>query len=317
MSTVVRSAVIGGVLALSALIAGPVHAAGKGAEAAKAPTMTVIGAQATQAVGVNSRGQVAVAAGVGSRSYIWEGGKVTQLPERFVPVAINEKGHVAGNIHYDDAPFYQAAIWRDNVLTPLSTRPFDLYASGMNDRDEVIGHEPFDDLGKVHAFVWRGGPVTELATPAGSESVATDINNKGEIVGFTSETVAGPRQAVIWRDGVRTALGAGVIYATGINERGEVAVDTYIDKRSRIGVWRNGRVRFVAAAESATTADINDRGDLAGTVDGGPQPSVAFRTSGTAVRDLGFGRGNAINNAGTVVGQYEPAEGGFFAAIWK
>lgn len=314
MSTVVRAAVIGGVLALGALIAAPAHAA----EATEATTMTLIGTEGTQAVGVNSRGQVAVDAQSRSNSYIWHRGKVTPLPDRFSPVAINEKGHVAGNIRFGDVePFYQAAIWRDGKLTVLSTERKSLYATGMNDRDEVVGEGPVGDRSLDRAFVWRNGTVTDLDTPAGFDSYAKDINNKGEIVGFTRDGVPGPRQAVIWRGGVRTALGAGITYAAGINDRSEIAVTTFRDNRTRAGVWRRGVVTLMDAPNYADAAGINERGDVTGWITRSPSDVAAFRWRAGKMRELGPGSGYGINNGGQVVGQYEPAEGGFYAATWS
>jgi probable HAF family extracellular repeat protein len=312
MGTVLRTAVLGGALMLGASVAAPAHAAD-----IRPPALTVIGGESTNAVAINSRGQVAVAARADGQSFIWDKGRITNLPSRFVPVAINDKGHVAGNVEVGDAPYSRAAIWRDGALTMLGPDQQRLSALALNDRDEVVGYGEFDDARMDHAFVWRSGTLTELDTPATYETVATAINNNGDIVGSMRAEIAGERHAIRWRDGQRSSLGDGITWASGINERGEISVDTFLSGRDGIGVWRDGVLRPIATTAAPRSAGINEHGDIAGTIIHTWYDREAIRSSHGSERRFGPGQGSAINDAGTVAGRYEPKESYSYAAIWK
>jgi probable HAF family extracellular repeat protein len=107
-----------------------------------------------------------------------------------LPIAFNDDGEVVGAAAFQDHPF-DAAIWKDSVVTDLGTLPGDCFSQAfvMNSRGQIAGNSATCDGNTIRrAALWEDGEVfdlNELIPPTSSlllvESNA--INDRGEIAG--------------------------------------------------------------------------------------------------------------------------------------
>ena len=177
-------------------------------------------------------------------------------------------------------------------------------------------------------FIWRRGRVVaELNTPdpAYPYLTALGINNRSEVVGAIATTDPGSAfggfRGFVWRRGHFTVLGplpstGGNTVGVAMNDWGEVAgysQDSDVDIFLTAFRWYRGR--FVElpnpAANSAGAVDINNRGQVVGTIsrdglgllfDGyvwSRKGSVHFLDSLSGVRGMAP---RAINDRGQIVG---------------
>jgi probable HAF family extracellular repeat protein len=143
--------------------------------------------------------------------------------------------------------------------------------------------------------------VTDLGTLGGTFSFATGINNKGWVDGFSNLSGDTTQHAFLWRDGVMTDLGAlggpnsGVsFWGRRPNERGEVAGAAQTSTPDPTGedycafinnffseppapfvclpfVWQDGVIiPLPTLGGNGNAAQVNNRGQVAGQVDGMP-----------------------------------------------
>ncbi len=175
------------------------------------------------ATGINDRGQAIGISGIcdqavgrytAAHAVIWENGRVSDIggsqfdaPYWNTPMAINERGDVAGFAGTPgdiDANLLRAFIWtrRDGVrfLPPL---PGHVYseARGLNDRRQAVGISCSADFSDCRAVLWEKGFVSDLkALIPGYTGVLTsaqDINDEGEITGRAFDPVANKRLAFL------------------------------------------------------------------------------------------------------------------------
>ena len=128
----------------------------------------------SHAVAINDRGQIVGTnssyfdASDGSRSFLWQKGKMTDL----------------GTL-----PGYRATLVHD-----------------INERGQVVGESYLRYANyawrKPHAFIWENGKMTALDTlPGGKECGAVGLNESSQIVGWCAITTKGEypdRHAVLW-----------------------------------------------------------------------------------------------------------------------
>jgi uncharacterized membrane protein len=141
------------------------------------------------ALGINNRGWLVGVKDVGfdvshAKGVLWRKGRVTLL--KMQPVAINERGEIAGNIPITEDTG-RACVWRRGRVTFLSEQISHAYA--LNDRGAVVGER--DDPASSHparAALWRRGRAYDLNRCVGLPAnwvlqSATGINDKGWIIG--------------------------------------------------------------------------------------------------------------------------------------
>ena len=134
-----------------------------------------------------------------ARAFIWDNGKVTELP--LVPngvtakgEAINERGYVAGEgrVFLDDGKTMavQSFLWADNQMTNLGTLPGTTFARarGINDQNRIAGYCHNAGLVDLAPFIWQDGLMTNINDLLPSDSqltvyLAQGINNAGQIAG--------------------------------------------------------------------------------------------------------------------------------------
>ncbi len=151
--------------------------------------------------------------------------------------------------------------------------------------------------------------IHDLGTLGGSTSQAVAINDRGQVVG-SSAASDGSIHAFFWDQRTRGSnrrgmqdLGPGE--AVDVNDIGEVVGND----AGRVFVWgpRTGRRDLgTLGGINARATDLNDRGQIVGSVDvndGAIVESHAFRWDPRrGFRDLGVGTATAINESGQVAG---------------
>jgi uncharacterized membrane protein len=208
--------------------------------------------------------------------------------------------------------------YRAEVLQAEGVRSDFITGLGMNDLGQVTGavrFSPVDDS-TGRAFVWSNHELRVLEPLGGMRSAGTAINNRGDVAGAFFPPDASHAAPFLYRNGRVERIGDPFIGtsdlgdARALNERGQVVWEL---NTSTAMIYQNGRSRVLLpdATQASTLGDINDRGQVVGTLfnDGGTCCSHGFVWRGGQVRqlaDFGFGSSaSAINNRAQVVGSGE------------
>ena len=246
----------------------------------------------SEAAGINASGLAVgwYSGSAGSQAVVWntQTGQATPLDNGGLRgsygLAINNAGQVAGNtLLQDGTGRYQSrvVVWTSGVPTILD---YGGRAYGINDQGQAVGYSGDDGhYGTVvRPTVWSGAGTGAGLTPLGYVSnLALAINNAGVIVGQT------------W-----PPLDAG--------------------EETRALLWQGGTVTDLGAGAAN---DINDAGQIVGTLDG---LGAALWESGTAINLNHFVSGTGwtlqsatgINEEGWIVGSgYNQAVGDYQAYL--
>ena len=139
-----------------------------------------------------------------------------------------------------------AFLWQNGVMTDLGVLPGeeDSGASAINNLGQIVGSsgriDPETYEVTSRSFIYQDGVMTALPVPS-SESYAGDINDSGVVVGtMRAPGGVGNYRAYIYADGVVTNLnnlippgsGLDLIYATGINNAGQIVGVAYDSRMS-------------------------------------------------------------------------------------
>jgi probable HAF family extracellular repeat protein len=176
---------------------------------------------------------------------------------------------------------------------------------GINAYGQVVGYSNVDST-SYHGFLYSGGTMADLGTWGGMYSDAYDINNSGQIAG-SSTYANGTGHACVWTNGVATDLGvlAGDTgsQASAINNSGQVVGTSSGSTRQRAFLYSGGSKTDISRGNAWCYAeDINDSGQIVGSVGPNMSSQRAFLLSNGTITDLGPGSAHAINSAGQVVG---------------
>lgn len=176
------------------------------------------------------------------------------------------------------------------------------------------------------AILWQRGATIDLGPlPGEFTSMAEGINNRGQIVGGArreSDDSSRAFHAVIWNDRAITPLAelpdAQESLALAINSPGQVVGYSGSADGRRPVVWVDGAVTPLSA-DAGEAQDINDRGQIVGSVGGTAVLWESSASGGTPLGDLPGGADSsaayAINEAGQIVGQGSVADG-VHAFLW-
>lgn len=245
-----------------------------------------------------------------------------------VATAVNEGGTVVGYHYGDVANEYRIPfVWQDGVTTDLEG---DWQPCDVNDRGEIVG-----DGHPSPAYYWKDGTRTLLA----EDSEVSRITAHGWTGGLRTAEETDPARGAtpyVWRDGVRTDLDVGPQIRTvesiaagcgiespsrlrylDVNDRGTfLGLGTTADGKTASFVVERGRTKVLRDAWGVMQGlDLNDAGQVAGSVqsDGQP-PTAAIWTKGRIQRihvpGLAPGTGSwatAVNERGdavVVTGEY-------------
>ena len=309
---------------------------------------TLGGAGSAQANDMNEAGQItgyATNSSSQSRAFRWDDGHMTDLGTLGGPagigLGINGLGHVVGFSNMVPAGASVATLW--NGGTPINMTPGlpagqGSAARAINDHGQAIGNVNYGD-----GFLWENGvrmPLGDLG--GGFGSFPLDINNAGQIVGSASTNVVtalGPMaHAFLWENGAMIDLGvlpgdeesgASAINSLGVivGSTGRTDFETY-ESFYKPFIYENGQMRAIPVPGTESYgADINDAGDVVGTMraGGGFSKWHAFIykdgvvTNLNAVKPTGSGLhlsyANAINNDGQIAGVAVDAQGRYHAFL--
>ncbi len=278
------------------------------------------------------------------------------------PNSINASGVAAGLSETGTtdatAPFppeFHAVVWKDGQIIDLGTFGGTFsYAADINDFGQVTGFAlnghsdafvPGDDAlamecgaglvpSEMRAFIWQQGRgMRNLGTLGGPESCAKYINQRGQVTGmsYTSYTPnAGTGipafEPFIWTNGRMIGLGGlgGTQgFASGINDQGQVAGESYLpgDQIIHAFFWDHGEMTDVAPASDYAVANaINDNGEVVG---GAHHPGAEHGFAylwrrGVLTYLAACSEALSINSKSQIVGQAFDCEGnGSHAFLWE
>ena len=194
------------------------------------------GADNTEAVDINSRGQVLgyeYGSSIEQRIFIWNDGEFTYLDLPGYPVSINERGQVLVRSFIHTVSSF---IWDHGVTTEVVSPGWgeNVTAADINDRGQVVGVIWPPGIG----FIWGDGVMVALPGLGGGGESPTAINNRGQIAG-SSNPIEGPGHAVLWDNGTIIDLGTetGGCHPYDINASGQVVGGCITDFGPRAFLW--------------------------------------------------------------------------------
>lgn len=201
-------------------------------------------------------------------------GAVPQL----YPYDLNNRGQVAVSLLADDGTSH-AAVWHvgGEMVRLVTAEGVRSTAVDINDRGDVVGWRgPASDLEAGGGFLWRDGEMVDL----GSAFSPGKVNDRGQVVGSCATPDRSRYYACLWDDGELIDLGtpdgltdAGII-PVDVNDHGQVVGygRTAADRVRKAYLWQDGHLvdlGAVAGAHAASAVDIedlNDRGQILGTI---------------------------------------------------
>jgi probable HAF family extracellular repeat protein len=252
----------------------------------KAPSLTRLGDQFSQATGFNDRGQILGTSTDGqfvTHAVLWDanmglidiGQAVGDTSS--APLSLNQRGEVLAVSTAAQGGTPHFFVWDGaRGMRAVDVGQAFTGVSGLNDHDDLVGTKA-NRSGAPRAFTYRGRTLRELGTLGGDWSVGSAINASRDVAGFALD-MTGNLHAFRWTErGHLENLGdldsgAGNSVATGINRQGDVAGTAFKTRltRHRAFVW-------------SSRTHMSDIGSLEGP-------------------DVGFTEANGINSQGQVVG---------------
>ena len=219
----------------------------------------------------------------------------------FLPIKINDLGHIAG-IRPASSPFSGGVVlWRGGVATSLGTPGVTGTVTGLNNHDVVIGYSGDGAISQQRGFLWNG-----TMHDLGPDFIPHAINDAGRLAGRT------PAGWVV-RDGDKSTPVD--CFPGAMNNRGQVAgMWTRPERYDSSPCYWDGLFHDLPL-EYSSAYDINDQTVIVGNSDYGFIVSAFVWRSGviTGLPNLGSGsKALALNEAGAIVG----ASGGTYDGAW-
>jgi probable HAF family extracellular repeat protein len=159
---------------------------------------------------------------------------------------LNERGQAIGTSMLAGDESWHAFLWENGKMVDLGTLGGESSESlAINEQGWIVGRSDYSpDSPDHHAVLWfgrKGKQDLGVVAPC-HNSTATAVNSRGFVVGGLGGCTDDPgdlgfSSAFVWRPGRRMAdLNSLVIagsnmhieFATGINDRGEIAANAYL-----------------------------------------------------------------------------------------
>ena len=170
--------------------------------------------------------------------FLWENGEIVDLGTLGgtcgAPFFLNNHGQVVGYSNLAGDQITDVFFWDQGKLTDLSTpQPVGtlIFANWLDDSGEVVGGLSAPAGVTGGAALWRNGVLTNLGALQGDCGSEAWTTNKGIVGGVSVSCDGSLWRAFLWENGSMVDLNALVspnpalqlIYAIGINDRGEIA----------------------------------------------------------------------------------------------
>jgi uncharacterized membrane protein len=292
-----------------------------------------LGPEASSAV-LNERGQAAFSADnyFGTVSRFFDGQQIRPigaLGGGFSRVrALNNHGVVAGESSTAQQPGGMLGFsWTLAGGARALSGDSPTSVNDINDNGEIVGATPAPGV-SARAMRWNpDGGTTPLGPLPYSRSEAAAINNRGDATGST-DTANGLTHATLWdRAGGQTdvvAANRGNGAGQFINERSEVAGQVSYARGARPSgfFWSRDSGVVPVGVLTASVADLNNRGEVAGTMSVNPlafQWSLARGMVTLPLASDGFSDASDINDFGETVGavqSFAAGPGAWRAVRW-
>lgn len=127
------------------------------------------------------------------RGFIYQNGQYQLLSQGNFAMAINEAGHVAGEVPSGNAMFYDGSIHDLGIWGA---------ATAINSRDQLAG------AGRQHAYFYDGTVHDLGVLPGDDTSQAYGLNDSGTVVGFSNRNSDNVQHAFTTVNGVMQPLGS-------------------------------------------------------------------------------------------------------------
>jgi hypothetical protein len=211
---------------------------------------------------MNDKGQVVGVAGSeadGFTGILWDNGTIHEMPEKFQPHAINNRGEAIGYGRQGDVRL--PAIFSNGKLMPLECEGREISGvHDINDAGEILAVAEEDDpIFGARAGIWHNGSFTDIEMPYDGSIVDGLINEKGQIAGQYWIDVGPPyvyeESTYFWSNGVAVDLSAstsGHFGFSGVND---------LDDEGRIVAWSDGKCFLLDPKVSASKSDPFPRPD--------------------------------------------------------
>jgi uncharacterized membrane protein len=224
----------------------------------------------------------------------------------FIPVKINDLGHIAG-IRPGSSPFSGGVVlWRGGVATGLGTPSETGTVTGLNNHDVVVGYTGGSPM-SGRGFLWDG-----TMHDLGPDFVPLAINDAGQVAGRT------PAGWALRSGETSTPIDC---FPVAMNNLGQVAgYWTRPERYDSSPCYWDGLFHDLPL-EYSSAYDINDQTVIVGNSDYGFIVSAFVWRSGviTGLPNLGSGsRALALNEAGAIVGASgETYDGASYPVLWE
>ena len=225
-------------------------------------------------------------------------------------LGINSAGQIVG-FAVTSSGTDHAFLYSNGVMTDLGTLGGAYsQATAINNNGQIVG---WSDVGSsYHSFLYSGGTMTDISANMGYWSQALAINNSGQIVGFFNDGQAD--QGYLYSQGSVTTLGSlggNETEATGINDSGQIVGTSELPYPQQFEkydpfLYTGGQIHDLGTFGGFYTGPevaINAKGDIAGTLS--PPDSneeEAFLYSNGVTKPIGIFYAAAINDTDQIVG---------------
>ncbi len=227
---------------------------------------------------------------------------------------LNNSGQVVGSYQSSDGNRSHAFLWSNGIRTDLGTlgggSGSTSSAYAINDSGQITGTYQIPG-GAGGAFLYSNGTMSDLGT--GGYGAGYDINRAGQIAGKTTQFAGGASAPFLWTNGTLQNLGFlgsgnqhltnGSAFAlnntgevVGITENGNIA-----DQSDHAFRYSNGVMSDLGLGANKQAFDINDSGQITGTLDSTNSTAQGFIDTNGVIKTLPM-PGVGINSSGQVVG---------------